>query len=49
MRRAEIERKTKETDVFLTLDLDGGDYKVETDCGFAWCLARIKFAADGKT
>lgn len=34
MRRAEIERKTKETDVSLTLDLDGGDYKIETDCGF---------------
>ena len=34
MRRADIERKTKETDVSLTLDLDGGDYKIETDCGF---------------
>lgn len=35
MRRAEIRRKTAETDIFLTLDLDGrGQSDVQTGCGF---------------
>ena len=34
MRTAEIERKTRETDIKLSLCLDGGDYDIETDCGF---------------
>lgn len=35
MRRAEVERVTKETTVRLTLDLDGaGRHDVLTDCGF---------------
>lgn len=34
MRTAEIARKTKETDIKLALNLDGGEYAVDTDCGF---------------
>ncbi len=34
MRKAEIKRKTNETDIALKLDLDGGAKAVETDCGF---------------
>lgn len=34
MRTAEIIRKTRETDIKLCLDLDGGEYNIKTDCGF---------------
>jgi imidazoleglycerol-phosphate dehydratase len=34
MREATINRKTRETDISLTLNLDGGDYSVNTNCGF---------------
>lgn len=34
MRTAEIIRKTRETDIKLSLDLDGGEYDIKTDCGF---------------
>ena len=34
MRTAEIERKTRETDIKLSLCLDGGEYEINTDCGF---------------
>lgn len=34
MRSAQIVRKTRETDIDLTLNLDGGNYFVDTDCGF---------------
>ncbi|MDE7162955.1 MAG: imidazoleglycerol-phosphate dehydratase HisB [Clostridia bacterium] len=34
MRTAEIKRKTRETDIKLALNLDGGDYSVATNCGF---------------
>lgn len=35
MRQAEIKRKTYETDIFLSLDLDGtGKSKIDTGCGF---------------
>lgn len=34
MRTAEIIRKTRETDIKLSLDLDGGEYEIRTDCGF---------------
>ena len=34
MRTAEIIRKTRETDIKLCLNLDGGDYDIRTDCGF---------------
>ena len=34
MRTAEINRKTRETDIKLNLNLDGGDYSVSTNCGF---------------
>ena len=35
MRQAEIKRRTKETDISLTLDLDGkGEGKIDTGCGF---------------
>lgn len=34
MRKAEIARKTRETDVELSLNLDGGAYNINTNCGF---------------
>lgn len=34
MRSAEIVRVTRETDIKLNLNLDGGGYAVQTDCGF---------------
>ncbi len=34
MRTAEIKRKTRETDIKLALNLDGGGYSVATNCGF---------------
>lgn len=34
MRSAEIERNTRETRIKLRLCLDGGDYKIDTRCGF---------------
>lgn len=34
MRTAEIIRKTRETDIKLCLNLDGGEYEIRTDCGF---------------
>ncbi|MDE7439763.1 MAG: imidazoleglycerol-phosphate dehydratase HisB [Clostridia bacterium] len=34
MRKAEIKRKTRETDIKLALNLDGGEYSVTTNCGF---------------
>lgn len=34
MRKAEIARKTAETDISLELCLDGGEYSVDTGCGF---------------
>lgn len=34
MRTAEINRKTRETDIKLSLNLDGGAYEIDTNCGF---------------
>ena len=34
MRRAAVDRKTKETDIALVLNLDGGEVKVSTGIGF---------------
>lgn len=34
MRTAQIKRKTRETDIDLKLNLDGGNYSVNTNCGF---------------
>lgn len=34
MRNAEIKRKTRETDINLALNLDGGSYEIDTICGF---------------
>ncbi len=34
MRTAEIKRKTRETDIELSLNLDGGVYEIATNCGF---------------
>ena len=35
MRKAEISRKTNETDINLSLNLDGnGNYSIDTGCGF---------------
>ena len=34
MRKAEIKRKTKETDIELALDLAGGERRIDTGIGF---------------
>ena len=34
MRSAYVERKTKETEIKLKLNLDGGDIKINTGIGF---------------
>ena len=34
MRNAQISRKTAETDITLSLDLDGGARAIDTGCGF---------------
>ncbi len=34
MRYAEIDRETRETKIKLSLDLDGGDFDIDTGCGF---------------
>ena len=34
MREAVVERRTKETQIKLALNLDGGAYHVDTGCGF---------------
>lgn len=34
MRQAKIVRKTKETNISLNLNLDGGESKINTNCGF---------------
>lgn len=34
MRKAEISRNTRETKIELSLCLDGGDYEIDTGCGF---------------
>lgn len=34
MRNASIERKTKETEIFAALNLDGGAVSIETGVGF---------------
>ena len=48
MRKAEIKRKTAETDIALTLDLDGtGKSVIDTGCGFLEHMLTL-FAAHGK-
>ena len=48
MRQAEIYRKTAETDIALTLDLDGsGKSAIDTGCGFIDHMLTL-FAAHGK-
>ena len=34
MRNAAVERKTKETEIFVSVDLDGGNVSIETGIGF---------------
>ncbi len=46
MRRAEIERITRETQIKLSLNLDGGDYQIDTGCGFLNHMLEL-FAAHG--
>ncbi|MDD6154078.1 MAG: imidazoleglycerol-phosphate dehydratase HisB [Eubacteriales bacterium] len=48
MRRVEIVRNTAETEISLTLDLDGkGDYSIETGCGFMNHMLEL-FAGHGR-
>lgn len=48
MRQAEIKRKTAETDIVLTLDLDGvGKSSIDTGCGFLDHMLTL-FAAHGR-
>ena len=48
MRNAEIKRKTAETDIALTLSLDGeGKSVIDTGCGFLDHMLTL-FAAHGK-
>ena len=46
MRQAEIERITRETQIKLSLNLDGGDYQIDTGCGFLNHMLEL-FAAHG--
>ena len=41
MRKAEITRKTDETDIKLSLSLDGGDSFIDTGCGFLNHMLRL--------
>ena len=34
MRKYELNRKTSETEITLSLDLDGGEIKIDSGCGF---------------
>ena len=48
MRHAEISRATKETQIVLSLDLDGtGESKIETGCGFLDHMLTL-FASHGR-
>ncbi len=48
MRQAEIKRKTAETDIALTIDLDGvGKSRIDTGCGFLDHMLTL-FAAHGR-
>lgn len=48
MRTAEIKRTTRETDIFLSLDIDGsGASEIETGCGFLNHMLTL-FASHGK-
>ena len=47
MRKFEINRKTAETDISLTLCLDGGDCAVDTGCGFLDHMLTL-FAGHGR-
>ena len=48
MRQAEIARKTTETDIYLSIDLDGsGKSEIDTGCGFLNHMLTL-FAAHGK-
>lgn len=47
MRRSDISRTTKETDIKLSLSLDGGEISVDTGCGFLDHMLNL-FAAHGR-
>lgn len=47
MRKAEINRATKETDIRLSLTLEGGEISVDTGCGFLDHMLTL-FAAHGR-
>lgn len=46
MREALVERNTRETQIKLSLNLDGGDYRIDTGCGFFNHMLEL-FAAHG--
>lgn len=47
MRMAEIKRKTRETDIELSLNLDGGVFEINTGCGFLNHVLEL-FAVHGR-
>ena len=48
MRKSRIKRDTKETQIELTLDIDGtGEYDIRTDCGFLKHMLEL-FARHGR-
>lgn len=47
MRRSDISRTTKETDIKLSLSLDGGEISADTGCGFLDHMMNL-FAAHGR-
>ena len=48
MRKSEIKRDTKETQIKLSLEIDGtGQYDIRTDCGFLKHMLEL-FARHGR-
>lgn len=46
MRSAAVERKTKETEISVLLNLDGGEVEIETGIGFLTiCLLPLQYTA----
>lgn len=47
MRSSMVERKTKETEITVSLNLDGGNVDIDTGIGFLTiCLQPLRYTAD---